>query len=300
MRWLGWPTMMHEGEVRTDIEQVRRLVAAQFPQWAGMPVRAVPATGTDHALYRIGDELVARLPRIDWALGQAESDRRWLPFLAPQLPLAVPVPLGVGEPGEGYPWAWSVVPWLPGENPTSDNVDLDAAAAELAGFVTALRSADPTGGPVKTAQDRGVPLAARDELTRAAIAELGNRVDAARVTAVWEEALTADAWTGPAVWIHGDLLSGNVLVDGRRLSAVIDFGALGLGDPAADVVPAWTIFDKASRPVFREALDCDEAMWQRGRGWALSTALVALPYYWDTAPHIVAEAQRRIAAVIEG
>lgn len=291
--------MMHENEVRTDVEQVRRLLAVQFPQWSGMPVTALPPSGTDHALYRIGDDLVARLPRIHWALGQVETDRHWLPVLAPHLPLPVPAPLAIGEPGEGYPWSWSVAPWLPGENPDGDNVDLDTAAVQLAGFVTALRSVDTTGGPLKGGMDRGVPLAARDELTREAIAELGDRVDTARVTAAWEAALAAETWSEPEVWIHGDLLPGNVLVADRRLSAVIDFGALGLGDPAADVAPAWTIFDARSRPIFRENLGCGEDMWQRGRGWALSTALVAMPYYWETAPPIVAECQRHIAAILD-
>jgi aminoglycoside phosphotransferase (APT) family kinase protein len=192
-----------------------------------------------------------------------------------------------------------VVPWLPGENPSDENIDLEAAAIDLAAFLLALQAIDTEGGPVKSGLDRGVPLASRDELTRAAISELGDRVDTARVTSVWKEALAAYAWPGQPLWIHGDLLPGNVLVHARRLSAVIDFGALGLGDPAADVVPAWTLFDRQSRRVFREALGCDEDAWQRGRGWALSTALVSLPYYWDTAPHIVAENERRIAAVLE-
>lgn len=281
--------MMHEAEVRTDIEQVCRLVASQFPDWAGMPLTALPPSGTDHSLYRIGETLVARLPRIDWALGQVETDKRWLPFLAHHLPLAIPAPIAIGEPGEGYPWRWSIAPWIPGENPTGNNVDLGAAALALADFITALHSVDTVGGPVKDGLDRGVPLANRDELTRAAIAELGNRVDTAEVTAAWEEALAASPWSQPPVWIHGDLLPGNVLVDDRKFCAVIDFGAVGLGDPAADVVPAWTIFDADSRGAFREALGCDEDTWQRGRGWALSTALVSLPYYWESAPHIVAE-----------
>ncbi len=291
--------MMHEGEVRVEIDQVRRLVAAQFPQWAGMPLRELPASGTDHALYRIGDDLLGRFPRIDWALGQSESDRTWLPVLAPHLPLPIPAPVATGEPAEGYPWAWSVVPWLPGQNPDGENLDLVSAVADLAEFLLALQSVDATGGPVKTGVDRGVHLAARDELTRRAIAELGDRVDTRAVTAVWDEALAAYEWGGPPLWLHGDLLPGNVLVEDRRLSAVIDFGALGVGDPAADVVPAWTILDRSTRRDFREALGCDEDTWQRGRGWALSTALVSLPYYWDTAPHIVAENERRIAAVLE-
>ncbi|GAA1817514.1 hypothetical protein GCM10009682_42920 [Luedemannella flava] len=290
---------MHENEVPTDADQVRRLVAAQFPQWAGLPVTPVTHTGTDHALYRLGDDLVARLPRIDWALDQVDSDQRWLPRLAPHLPLAVPATLAVGEPGEGYPWRWSVVPWLPGENPTSDNLDMDAAAVDLARFVTALHAVDPMGGPVKTGTYRGVPLAARDGLTRSAIEELGDRIDAPRLTAAWERALAAPVWDGPPVWIHGDLQAGNLLAHERRLSAVIDFGALGLGDPAVDLMPAWNLFyDPAARATFRAAAGYDDAAWERSKGWALSTALVGLPYYWDTAPEFIAEAWQKIDAVL--
>ncbi|MBB5873332.1 aminoglycoside phosphotransferase (APT) family kinase protein [Allocatelliglobosispora scoriae] len=290
--------MMHEGEIRTDAELVRRLVARQFPQWADLPVTPMPIGGTDHALYRLGDDLIARMPRIDWAIDQAASDERWLPVLAPHLPLTVPAPLGVGEPGEGYPWQWSVVPYLPGENPAGDNVDLDRAAVDLAAFVLALHSVDTTGGPVKAGMDRGVPLAARDELTRTAIAELGDRVDTAAVTRAWDDAVSAEPWGGPPVWIHGDLQAGNLLVHDRRLSAVIDFGALGLGDPAPDLAPAWSVFDASSRETYRRALGYDEDTWRRGRGWALSTALVAMPYYWDTAPAMIAEGRLKIAAVL--
>lgn len=290
--------MMHEGEIKTDVEQVRRLVAQQFPQWADLPVTPVPLSGTDHALYRIGGDLVARMPRIDWAVDQVDSDHSWLPVLAPHLPLPVPAPVAVGEPGEGYPWPWSVVPWLVGENPTTDNLDFEVAAAELAKFVTDMHAVDTAGGPVKTGTTRGVPLAARDEITRAAITELGDRIDTRQVTSAWEDALSADAWTQPPVWIHGDLQPGNLLVHRRRLSAVIDFGGLGLGDPAPDLMPAWNLFDARSRRTFREALGCDDDTWQRGRGWALSTALIGMPYYWDTVPAFVVEAQRKIAEVL--
>ncbi|GIG62264.1 hypothetical protein Lfu02_66360 [Longispora fulva] len=291
--------MMHENEIRTDAEQVRRLVAHQFPQWADLPVTALPPVGTDHMLYRIGGDLLARMPRIDWALDQADSDSRWLPVLAPHLPLPVPLPVALGGPGEGYPWRWSVVPWLSGENPTADNVDPGPAAADLAAFVRALHGVDTTGGPVKTGATRGVPLAARDEITRAAIAELGDRVDGARVTSAWEDALAAAPWAGPPVWVHGDLQAGNLLVDRRRLSAVIDFGGLGLGDPAVDLMPAWNLFDAPAREVFRAESGYDDDTWRRGRGWALSTALLGLPYYWDTVPAFVEEGLRKVAAVLE-
>ncbi|MDI1463889.1 aminoglycoside phosphotransferase family protein [Catellatospora sp. KI3] len=285
---------MHENEIVADADQVRRLVENQFPQWAGLPVVAQPIGGTDHALFRIGSDLVARMPRIDWATDQADSDSRWLPVLAPHLPL----PLGVGEPGEGFPYRWSVVPWLPGDNPADGNFDADAAALDLAEFVLAMGRVDTTGGPVKTGQARGTALAGRDELTRRAIAELGDRVDAPAVTRSWEQSLEADAWTDPPVWLHGDLQAGNLLVHQRRLSAVIDFGGLGLGDPAVELMPAWSMFAGTSRRLLREALGCDDAMWLRGRGWALSTALVGLPYYWDTFPAMIIEGRRKVAAVL--
>jgi aminoglycoside phosphotransferase (APT) family kinase protein len=290
--------MMHENEVATDADQVRRLVAAQFPEWAGLEVTAMPIGGTDHALYRIGDELVARLPRIEWALDQADSDRRWLPRLAPHLPVPIPVPIATGQPAEGFPWEWSVVPWLPGDNPTPANADLDGLAHDLAEFVVAMHAIDPTGGPLKTGTTRGVPLQDRDDLTRQAIDELGDRIDSKRITEAWGHALTAAPWTKDPVWIHGDLLAGNLLVTDRRLSAVIDFGGLGLGDPAPDLVPAWNLLDGDAREIFRKASGYDDDTWRRGWGWSLSTSLVALPYYWDTAPDIAAKSRQTIATLL--
>jgi aminoglycoside phosphotransferase (APT) family kinase protein len=290
---------VHKNEVLTDADQVRRLVAAQFPGWAGLPVTPVAEFGTDHLLFRVGDELVARMPRIKDAIEQIETDRELLPRLAAHLPLPVPVTLAVGEPGEGYPWPWSVVAWLPGETPVDGNVDLDVAAAQLGTFTAALRDIeDTTGGQLKGGQSRGVPLANRDEITRAAIGELGDRIDTARVTAAWEDALSAPDWEGPPRWLHGDIQAGNLLVHERQLSAVIDFGAIGLGDPAVDAMPGWNLFDTRTRQIFRDAAGYDNATWRRGRGWALSTALIGLPYYWDTVPAFVAEGFRKIEAVL--
>ncbi|WP_018351762.1 aminoglycoside phosphotransferase family protein [Longispora albida] len=291
--------MMHKDEIKADAALVRRLVATQFPQWAGLDVTPVEQAGTDHLLFRLGDELVARMPRIESATDQATNDERWLPVLAPHLPLPVPAPVAVGAPGEWYPWKWSVAPWLSGENPTAGNLDYEQAAVDLGTFVRALHTVDTTGGPVKTGMTRGVPLAARDEWTRESIAELGSRVDTARVTAAWDDALAATPWDKPPVWIHGDIQAGNLLAENGRLSAVIDFGGLGLGDPAPDLAPGWSMFDARTRQVFREASGYDEDTWRRGRGWALSTALVGLPYYWDSNPAFIAEGQAKVAAVLE-
>lgn len=287
---------MHADEVDTDVPLVSRLVAAQFPEWAGLPVEPVLPWGTDNAVYRLGKDLAVRLPRIASAVGQVEKEHRWLPRLAPHLPLSLPVPLAMGRPAEGYPFEWSVYRWLDGEPATIDRIaDPNEAAADLGRFITALQRIDPADGPVA---GRGVPLATRDRSTREAIAALGGRIDARAVTAVWEAALDAPAWDGPPVWIHGDLTAGNLLVGNGRLRAVIDFGALGVGDPACDLIVAWNLFSGEARDAFRGALATDEPTWQRGRGWALSIALIALPYYLETNPVIVEASWRVIDEVL--
>ena len=292
---------MHADEVDTSVSLVARLLATQFPQWADLPLAPVPSAGTDNALYRLGGDMVIRLPRIHWAVGQVEKEQRWLPRLAPFLPLAIPVPLVMGEPGEGYPWHWSVYRWLEGENATIERLaDLRQAVTVLAQFIAALQRADATGGPPPGPDNsfRGEPLARRDTRTREAIAALQGTLDADAVTAVWEAALRAPAWHGPPVWIHGDLQSGNLLAVQGRLNAIIDFGCLGVGDPACDLIVAWSLLSAVTRDAFRAALSVDDATWARGRGWALSTALIALPYYQDTNPEIVAGSRRKIAEVL--
>jgi len=286
---------MHVDEVDVDVSLVDRLLAAQFPQWADLPIEPVHSAGTDNAIYRLGDDMAVRLPRIQDATGQVDKEHQWLPRLAPLLPLAIPVPLAKGTPGEGYPWQWSVYQWLEGENATIECiVDPGQAARDLAHFITSLQQIDPTHGPPPGSHNsfRGEPLALRDSETRAAIATLHSTLDADAATAAWEAALQAPAWDGPPVWIHGDLQSGNLLVERGRLSAVIDFGCLGVGDPACDLQVAWNLLSSQTRDVFRAALPVDDAMWARGRGWALSVGLIALPYYQSTNP-VLADISRR-------
>ncbi|MDP9320264.1 MAG: aminoglycoside phosphotransferase family protein [Chloroflexota bacterium] len=291
---------MHADEVAIDGSLVRRLLAAQFPRWADLPVEPVESAGTDNAIYRLGDNMVVRLPRIGWASAQVEKEHEWLPRLAPHLPLAIPVPLAKGIPAEGYPWPWSVYRWLDGENATVDRIaDLRQAATDLAHFVAALQRIDPTGGPPPASNSsRGVPLAMRDAPTRAAIASLRETFDADAVTAVWEVALQAPAWPGLSVWLHGDLNAGNLLAQHGRLSAVIDFGCLVVGDPACDLMVAWMLLTAETRDVFRAALPVDDATWARGRGWALSVALIILPYYRHTNPALCGIARYAIDEIL--
>jgi aminoglycoside phosphotransferase (APT) family kinase protein len=287
---------MHADEVPTDVPLVRRLLAAQFPEWAALPIARVPSSGTDNALYRLGDDMVVRLPRIHWAVEDVDKDFRWLPLLAPLLPLAIPVPLAKGTAAEGYPWEWGVYRWLEGEHPTVDRIaDPDSLARDLAQFVEALHRIDLTGGPPAT---RGVPLAMRDDPTRTAIAALQGTIDTHATTAAWEAALQTPAWSGPSVSVHGDLSPGNLLLQGGRLTAVIDFGGLGVGEPACDLIVAWNLLPADARRVFRVELGADDATWARGRGWALSVALIQLPYYRDTNPALAANARHVIREVL--
>jgi aminoglycoside phosphotransferase (APT) family kinase protein len=287
---------MHADEVDTDMSLVRRLLRAQFPQWAALAMERVPSTGTDNALYRLGNDMVVRLPRIDWAVEGSRREREWLPRLAPLLPVAIPVLLAQGTPAEGYPWEWGVYEWLEGENPTIDGIaDSDSLARDVAQFVDALHRIDLTDGPPAT---RGVPLAMRDDPTRTAIAALRGLIDTEATTALWEAALQTPPWSRAPVWVHGDLAPGNLLLQGARLTAVIDFAGVGVGDPACDLIVAWNLLPVAARSVFRAALDVDEATWDRGRGWALSVALIQLPYYKDTNEALAANAGHVIREVV--
>ncbi|WP_155059949.1 aminoglycoside phosphotransferase family protein [Streptomyces blattellae] len=287
---------MRPDEVEIDAELVGRLIARQFPDWAGLPVARLESSGTENAMFRLGDDLVVRLPRHPGAVADVEHEQRWLPRLGPLLPAAVPEPVGRGVPGDGFPWAWSVFRWLDGHNPAVDALDDPGTlAGELAAFIGALRGMDPGGGPVGY---RGIPLATRDTPTREALAQLTNTVDTDAVTALWEAALRVPGHSGPPVWAHGDLSPGNVLVADGRLSAVIDFGTLGVGDPAVDLIVAWNLLPASARATFRQALGVDDAEWARGRGWALSVSLIQLPYYWTTNPPLAANSRHVIKEIL--
>jgi aminoglycoside phosphotransferase (APT) family kinase protein len=293
---------MHADEVEIDGALVGGLLAAQFPQWADLSIEVVRPFGTDNAIYRLGEDMVVRLPRVHRAAAALDKELRWLPTLAPLVPLAIPIPLAVGEPAEGYPFTWSVYTWLEGEMATSERIaDLGQAATDLVEFLAAMQRVDPREGPAPGQHNvfRGVPLAMRDESTRGAIASLAGTIDVGAVTAAWEAALRAPEWRRAPVWIHGDLDSRNVLVHQGRLSGVIDFGCLGVGDPACDVMVVWKILSADTRELFRAELSVDEATWARSRGWALSQALIALAYYTlETNAALVREARRWMAEVL--
>jgi aminoglycoside phosphotransferase (APT) family kinase protein len=292
---------MHPGMHPIDDDLVRRLIAGQFPRWAGLAVERWPSGGTVNAMYRLGDDMVVRLPLVQGGVKDVSMEREWLPRLAPHLPTRIPEVLGTGEPAHGYPWPWSVYRWLAGEHPEagalSEPVPL---AGDLAAFVAAMRSITLPDAPKA---HRGGPVASLDADTRKAIRELRGipqeDVDWDAAASVWEEALRAPRWHGPPVWLHADLMPGNLLIDGGRLASVIDFGCVGVGDPACDLYPAWNLLPADAREVFRETLGVDDATWIRGRGRTLSQALIALPYYRTTNPAMARNARHVIRAVLD-
>jgi aminoglycoside phosphotransferase (APT) family kinase protein len=293
---------MHADEVDTETTLVRRLLAAQFPTWAHLPVEAVEPRGTDNRLYRLGDDMVVRLPSRARTVDTLVKERDWLPKLAPHLPLEVPIPLEVGTPAEGYEWTWSVYRWLEGEDAIqSPPGDLVEAATDLASFIGALQEIDASGGPPPGEVNffRGAPLRTLDEAVRASIAELQEEMDVEKVTSAWDATLRAPEWERPPVWVHGDLDARNLLVKKGRLSAVVDFGCLGVGDPACDIAVAWKVLTTETRDTFRGALSVDDATWARARGWVLYQALGAIAYYnLETNPLLVTEARRWLADVL--
>ncbi|WP_439600750.1 aminoglycoside phosphotransferase family protein [Devosia sp.] len=284
--------------IAIDEALVRRLVAGQFPHWADLPIRRVAADGWDNSTFHLGDAMKVRLPNAPGYASQADKELTWLPRLAPHLPVPIPAPLAIGEPAEGFPLRWSIYGWLDGETAfvalIPDRVRL---ARELAGFLRTLQAIDPTGGPPAGQPNffRGGDLAVYDAETRQCLIELEGQVDGAGARDVWDAALAA-RWDGPPVWVHGDIAPGNLLLQEGRLSAVIDFGCCAIGDPACDLVMAWTFFSGDSRAAFVDGVAMDAGTWARARGWALWKALLMRLKYRN--PEKLAAEQRIVDTVI--
>jgi len=286
---------MHENEVDTDAELVRRLLSSQHPHWADLPIARVRSAGTDNAVYRLGDDLAVRLPRIDTAVEHVAKEQTWLPVLAPHLPVPVPLPIANGEPDARFPYPWTVVRWLAGETATLDCLDdPQQTARDLAAFVRALQAVDPTDGPQHR---RGFPVRLQEFDVRRGVAALRGEVDGDAVIAAWNRVLDAPDHAGSPVWFHGDLAYLNLLAQDGALSGVIDWGTCGVGDPAIDSIVAWSLFPPDARAAYRDALGIDNAAWQRGKGWVL-TGVYGIPYYRDTNPVLVADKIAAIEAVL--
>ncbi len=290
---------MDKRDITVDV--VVALLREQHPQWADLPVRPVDVDGNDNTSFRLGDDLLVRLPSHERYVLGVEKEHRWLPVLAQQLPLPIPEPVAKGEPSDGvFPRIWSVYRWLDGEvaglRPPADRVRF---AVDVAAFLDALYRIDATGGPPAGEQSfwRGAPLERYDRQTRTAIADLGDAIDAAAAIAVWDAALGAP-YTKAPVWVHGDVAQNNLLVRDGRLSAVIDFGTSAVGDPACDTVLAWTFLDGESRAAFRQRLPVEHDTWVRGRGWAIWKALITLAWNPTANPAFTRECERVLADVV--
>jgi len=269
---------LEDGRAGITADLVRRLIRAQFPEWGGLPVVPVEVEGWDNRTYRLGDDKTVRLPTAAGYAPAVAKESRWLPRLARELPVDVPPILGVGVPGDGYPFPWSVRRWLPGEAAEPARIaDMTRFAVSVAEFLVALQACDTTGGPAAGEHSwyRGASPAHYDDETRRCLAALEGRMDTGRVAHVWQSALAA-GWTAEPVWFHGDVAAGNLLVEDGELRAVIDFGTSGVGDPACDLVIAWTLFSGDSRESFRDAVGQDRGAWARARGWVLWKALLGL------------------------
>jgi aminoglycoside phosphotransferase (APT) family kinase protein len=262
--------------ISVDAELVSRLVAEQFPEWAGLPVRPVADGGWDNWTFHLGSGMSVRMPSASEYALAVEKEQRWLPVLAPRLPLAIPTPLAKGGPGAGYPFSWSVYSWLEGEPASSDSIaDPVRFAVDLAGFLSALQGIDTTDGPRPGRHNwyRGGPLHTYDGEARRALTALDGHIDTGLAAEIWTTALDVP-WDGTQTWFHGDVAQGNLLLRDGNLAAVIDFGTCGVGDPACDLAIAWILLTVDGRQAFRERLSADEATWARGRGWALWKTLV--------------------------
>lgn len=281
---------MHANEIKIDLPLIRRLIDTQFPEWQNLPLKAISSAGTDNAMYRLGEDFAVRLPRRPEAALQIQKEQRWLPVIAPHLHCDVPLPFAISAPDAEFPYNWSVCRWLEGANAIEAQVsDFNQAAETLARFIADLQSVNTKDGPAPGAHNfyRGVPLQYRNEQYLAALEQLHEIIDTKAALTLWQQALQAETWQQSPVWIHGDIHAGNLLVRNGCISAVIDFGGLGIGDPACDMMVAWNYLTADSRPVFRAAVKADDATWKRAQGWALSMAVIALPYYMNTNPQIV-------------
>ncbi len=286
---------MHANELDVHISLVRDLIDQQFPEFSTLPITPVNSVGTVNHVYRLGEELSIRLPRVkEWA--DIEKEWRWIPYLAPRLTLKIPEPVALGQPDPLYPVNWAIYKWIEGNNYSDELIDDEREAAkDLAHFVNEIHSIDVPAGTPRAGR---APLLELNKRTIDCMNEADDLLDRDRVLAAWEDSCKASVWNGHPVWIHADLLRTNLLVHSGRLAAVIDFGGAGIGDPAFDLIPAWSIFNSKGRKVFQNSIHADKDTWLRARGYALHQAVLIIPYYRATNPQFVTLAKRTLDEIL--
>lgn len=292
---------MSVNKLEIDERLVRSLLDQQCPHWAKLPLKPVVSKGTVHALFRLGEEYVVRIPRIEWVAGSVdnmvEKEFKWIPIIGKLIDVLVAEPVFKGKSSRDYPWSWTIAKWNEGSVPDFEVKDeYHQLAEDLAHFLNKLHNIKPLEGPLSR---RGVSLSMQDFETRNALAELTEDIDTQSVLELWRELLKVPEWSQNPLWLHGDLLPGNILIENCRLKALIDFSDMGIGDPACDLIVGWSLFNHSSRQVFRNHLEgIDDNTWERGKGWALSIALIMLPYYKHSNPYMASLARFMIANIL--
>ncbi|MGI6741465.1 MAG: aminoglycoside phosphotransferase family protein [Brevefilum sp.] len=280
----------------------KKLIKEQFPKWTDLPIYPVKESGNDNRTFRLGEKMSIRLPSAERYVAQVDKENKWLPYLADNLQIPIAQPIAKGIPSQDYPWSWSIMKWIEGETVSKSRIkNLSRFALELAGFIKALHSIDTLDGPIAGEHNfhRGGSLKVYDEETRKTIELLKDEFDSSTLLKIWGKALKTE-WTEKPVWVHGDLEADNILVDkDGALCGVIDFGILGVGDPASDLVIAWTFFDKESRNTFQESINLDKNLWERARGWALWKALISYEKYRKNNPEDASEIEGIINSIVE-
>jgi len=265
-------TLQQTPEITLNL--VTKLIQEQFPQWADLPIKPVERSGHDNRTFRLGNTMLIRLPSRDEYAPAVIKEQKWLPQLAQHLSIPIPLPLAMGKPNKEYPFNWSIYQWIEGENSdTLDEKDLNQFAYDVAQFLHELHKIDITGAPIAT--DRGTTPFHYDDETKNCLEQLKSLIDTQTALSIWQTGLNSQ-WNQNPVWIHSDLAVGNILVKDHKLAAVIDFSGIAVGDPACDVVIAWTFFKGESREIFKQAMNLDDNTWARARGWALWKALITL------------------------
>lgn len=290
---------LHDNEYSVDDKLVRQLLIKQMPEWSDLPLQRLETSGTVNIAYRLGDDMLVRLPRTSDFSAGTEREAQWMPVFAPGLPLRLPRHHALGQPSEAYPSHWSVLEWI--EGTTADETtlaNLHEAAVALGEFVVALRRVSTDGAP-QGGNYRGFGLANMDRDLRYWADRLPEDIDRDAVIGVWESCLSAGEWAGPPTWFHSDLRGDNLIAHEGKLVAVIDWEGCTVGDPSADYLAAWWLFDGDSRETFRSTCNAERSDWQRAKGWALHMAVVAIPYYTDSNPGFVEQARNALNVILD-
>ena len=286
---------MHEDEIEINENIVKQLINEQFSQYKDLPIYKINSMGTVNAIYRLGDEYSVRLPRISWAVESLFREIQILPVIAKKVTLTIPEVIEKGEPTDKYPFNWAIYKWIEGDIYDNSIIDEVRAVEALARFVNELSSIQVSGNELKTGRK---PLRELNEITIKALKESRNEIDAEKALKCWKELFKTEAWDGNPVWIHADLLKSNLLVNNGMLSAVIDFGSAGIGDPAFDITPAWTVLTSKTREVFKRLVKADDNAWLRAKAYALHQAALIIPYYRETNPDFVNQAKNTIDGML--